>query len=481
MKRKLFISSLLTMLLGFSLFSGLSAKKEASVTKADDTWVYMITLDLSQSDIPSTPGFNSNTLEFGCFDGTDEDSVLVSVPLHESGVGNVYTVIAEFESGFQFDTVRFVYGSTVYSNTEVIEMVDSDSSYRCLKASHTGSHTSGMWPITVETMEGPTLDNAGTELVFFYNDDESNFYLEDVELFEPDTISFYLSYGDAYVPMIDDTSLGVFFSESGTNYAYVKKDVTVTIIIDNDYSDNGVVHFKGDSIESGSIYLVNVSEDINIYISGSYGDGVFGAYPGERLGDIDVADIVLTTIKLNGSEVSIWKIDLDIGAPYNEYILFSESGEDYDEEKRIGLTNYAAYCFENDEYSINYYLGTALHFVYMAEGIRNSGSICSIGYEDAYGLVESYNELSSDARDYVAEVTIYTFKKDDTSGYENVSYKDVVEELGRKYELSVTGSNAYFIRDLLLSSNTTLIIVMTSTITLLFILMLIIFKKKKQR
>ena len=480
MKRKLFISSLLTTLLGFSLFGGLSAKKEASVTKADDTWVYMITLDLSDSDIPSKPGFNASTLQFACYDNTDPDSLIEAFLLHESGVENVYTVIAEFESSFQFDTVRFVYGSTVYSNTKLIEMVTSDSSYRCLKASHVDSYTQGLWDIKVETMEGPTLDNGETSLMFIYNDDESNFYLEDVELLESDTVSFFMSDGDEYTPMFDDTSSEVFFSEVGTNYAYVKKDATVTIIIDNNYSDNGVVHFRGGSIESGSIYLVDVSEDTNIYISGSYGDGAFGAYPGERLGDIDEASVILTTIKLDGSEVSIYKINLDIGAPYSEKIIFSEVGDEYDEEKAIELTNLAAYYAENDAYVRNYSLGSALNFVYMAEGIRNDGSICLIGFEDAYGLVEAYNELSNDARECVSEITIYTFKKDGTSGYEDVSYKDVIEELGRKYELSVKGSNAFFIHSLLLSSNTTLIILITSTITLLFILLLIIFKKKGQ-
>ncbi len=85
--------------------------------------------------------------------------------------------------------------------------------------------------------------------------------------------------------------------------------------------------------------------------------------------------------------------------------------------------------------------GDALDFILEFEGIRNAVaagtgikaySICGISAANASSLCSKYNGLSGTARGYVDASYTYTYKKDDASVNDNVTFYDMMEELAKK-------------------------------------------------
>ena len=491
MKKKLFITSLLTSGLGFSLFAGLSAKKENSEVKADDYWSFLVTLDLTnvESDILYREDFDESTLKCNCWN-SDDDNYDLTFDLHRSGSPYVYMAIAQFENSFSFDRVRFSFGEIeVFSAPYSLDsFINWESEYRCLRAYHTGDYNdSSQWVIEADITTAPTLMNNGTPITLECDDYENQFYLYNVYLEQDTFINFYIyDESEEYAGMIDDESLDVYFSIHGSNFAKVKHSGLYNVFFTDELANNGVIHIvsAGGAVD-GSIYLVDVDKDTNVYVSGSFSE-LYGFFPGTRLGDIAEAALVLDSIKVSGSALEIWKIDLEIGYPQNEQIILSSSsGSEYIEDYSSSLlVSDCAYYMNSTGGYRDEASGNALAFLSIAEPIRLGAltdSICSITEMGANTIVNAYNSLSEEARDYVADVTINTYRKDGGEGFEDVSYKDVVETLGAKYHLVIVGSSMMNIHSLMYASKTAIIIICVSGLSCLLVVMLLLFRKKKQK
>lgn len=488
MKRKAFITSILTLGLGFSLFTGLSTKKDVAPTRASDYWSFLFTLDLSTSDtdIPYREDFNPSTLEVECwYEDSGND---LSFPMHHTGTGYVYMVIAQFENSFLFDGFRFSFeglDGKIYSSPYGVDVINYESENRCIKATHTGEYLYNQWVLEADLSYSPIIKINNEINYLQYDDDYNQFVLYDMHLTKDTYINFYVyDESEEYMNMVDNESLDAYFSEHGSNYAKVKESGEFDIFLNNDFSNSGVIHFisKSQSIE-GSIYLFNVSENDNVYVYNTSGDELYGSFPGTKLGEISDASQVLQTIKYNEEECEIWKIDLEIGYLANEYIILTKDAEDEDREDYDSsiLIDKAAY-----EYSLyggkrNVSLGNALDFACLAEPIRLGAltdSICSITEEGATAIINAYNALNEDDRLEVANLTIYTYSKSG-QGKEDVSYKDVVETLGAKYNIVVVGSSLFNFQSPIFTNNIAIIIISITGLSTLFVVLLLVFKKRK--
>ncbi len=136
----------------------------------------------------------------------------------------------------------------------------------------------------------------------------------------------------------------------------------------------------------------------------------------------------------------IYKIPFSSESGDTSFKFHENNWDDESSEKTLVAGN--AYQWGTGEIATDEVAGgDALDFILEFEGIRNAVaagagikaySICGISAANASSLCTKYNGLSGTARGYVDASYTYTYKKDDASVNDNVTFYDMMEELAKK-------------------------------------------------
>lgn len=107
-------------------------------------------------------------------------------------------------------------------------------------------------------------------------------------------------------------------------------------------------------------------------------------------------------------------------------------------------------------------------------GSVKQGSVCGLG-PVAGGFIDEYKALSTEARSRFDAATLYTYKKDKTDGYEDVSFYDIITQLsGESYHIVL--SNIIDVND---KGYSNLTIIVLAGVTMSFIAAAYMRKKKR--
>ena len=126
--------------------------------------------------------------------------------------------------------------------------------------------------------------------------------------------------------------------------------------------------------------------------------------------------------------------------------MFNNGTSDYKSDERA-IEGECAYWWEGPA---NVEAGDAIEFLVYAEARRNAAtdySVCNVSKENAKAIVGMYNAFDNEVREtYIDCTTVWTYKVNPKARVEDdenelVSYKKVVEELGKIAEMDVEGSN----------------------------------------
>ena len=177
----------------------------------------------------------------------------------------------------------------------------------------------------------------------------------------------------------------------------------------------------------------------------------------------------------------IYKIPVTIGYPSGDTtFMFNNGSGDYKSEERA-LVDGAAYWWTGIP---NTDAGEAIEFLAFAEDIRNHAedtSVCNISAANAALIVNGYNALDDSlAATYIDGTTVYTYRRDGESGNELVSYRVVVEQLGKIANIAVDGAVSSYRFDILSGSNLSIVIISVATVSALAATLFFVFKKRKQ-
>ena len=162
------------------------------------------------------------------------------------------------------------------------------------------------------------------------------------------------------------------------------------------------------------------------------------------------------------------------------------------------IIRYKSATEQTADYSTNngsaYYLtgedvnaGAAIALIETEESIRNSipasgsimqYSICGINQTTAQELVESYNDLSPTARDYVNASTTFTYKGDGTDAQDNISFAAIFNQLSK---IASGGSKSPLLNLSFMGNDSgILVVVIVSALGILGIGAYYFFKKSKK-
>ena len=274
------------------------------------------------------------------------------------------------------------------------------------------------------------------------------------------------------------------------------------IFLYGSYSTGFLTMYKYESIIS-YIYYVTDSKDPSIdYIYAWSEDGEtlpFGAWPGKAIdkkghepepetsaGQEVTGNAIL---HFQNNEKLIYKIPLTIGYPNGSYYFQLNNGSDSSKTENLKLVPGAAYWWTG---GANVTAGIALDFLIAAEAKRNAVaaagdikqfSICGISKGDATILVNDYNALDEDIRTtYIDSSTVYTYDPSDKDSETMVSYRAVMEQLGKIAGVNVVGLSrvSYDLGSSAFTSTIAVVIIATSITTAVCLAFVMIKKSKRQ-
>lgn len=452
--------------MGLGLFAAISAGAGALLAKdakaepvkaADGDWLACSVLDLTASGtkIPTYPGFNEDSILFKCWNSSDYSASVKEFSMHKTGINNIYTVICKFSASDSFDKVQFRYTESSgdkYSEAYSYSL-NSETTNKVIRGVNwqNGWHDS-TWDLALEWSENPYFKSGSYTYSMLPDVDNCRYIAEEKAINSGEYSNFFFIHNtDGYCTMLDDTSLDTYYSGWGTTWMTAKVTGTFDIILDNKYTDNGVVRLREyEDGEDTYIYYITETTDVtpnNIYTYG--GSEQFGEWPGKAITSVTGVEDVFAdgVIHFEGVDQKIYKIPLKTGYPGGDKgVIFNYNGDESKTQNNI-LVPKAGYYFSEtipDNYVIP--AGKAIEFILMAEEIRNaveaSGdikqySVCGISEDDAKDICDAYNLLDNTAKQYVVRTEALTYKRDGSDGNEMVAYKYILIELSKKCEVDV--------------------------------------------
>ena len=480
---------------------GAKAKK-AEPVKADGEWLAYSILDLTVSgtEIPTYQGFDGSSILFRCWKDGDDSSVR-EFSMHETGVSYVYSVVCKFSSTYSFDRVQYRYTessgnkySEVYNQTVTSESVNKViRGYNWL-----GGWTGDNWDLALSMCSNPTFSTDSHTYTLLPDVEHTRYIAEEKTISTGEYCNFYFNASsNGYCGMLDSTSLTKYFEASyGTTWLRSKVSGTFDIILDNNYSDNGVVRLK-QYVDEEDTYIYYITETAsatpnNIYAYG--GCEQFGAWPGKAITSVTgVVDVFPDgVIHFEGVNQKIYKIPVTTGYPNGDSgIIFNYNGDESKTRNNI-IAPHAGYYFST-EVEDNYVgpAGDAIEFLLDAEAIRNAVtasedikqySVCGISESDAKDICDAFNLLNNTAKQYVVRTTALTYKRDGSDGNEMVTYKDILIQLSKKCGVDTgLASNVNVLSDYAFDNPSTLIIVVSVVvaISMTSLGILVVLKKRK--
>ena len=504
MKFKHVISSVaLAMVTAFALAAGLAQPREAKEVRADGEWLFSAVLDLNTSgtEIPTYDGFDGSSIKFKCWNNSDYDGSVKMFDMHQTGVENVYMVIAKFESSYTFDRVQFRYTETSgdkYSEAHS-ETFSSASVNKCIRGYNwLGGWTDGTWDLALSKCEAPSFNDGSSVHLFEQDVANTRYKLTNIDLAADAYANFFFDLAtNGYVPFIRDTCSNNIFKGVGTTWAQVDTSCRVDIFLENSYSDGGVIELKvhGEPSETYIYYVLENNTPTNDYIYAWGGSQQFGAWPGKKLVNYDelqdkyvpaegVEEVTNNgVLHFQGSETPklIYKIQVSVGYPVGDDQFKFNNNDNWESEARP-INGHNAYWYTGNANSL---AGYAIDFLVMAEGIRNAASntsVCNISKSNAELIVNQYLSLGAAMQeDYIDCTTVYTHKRDKSEGNELVSYRAIIEELAAKAEINLPGASSLKFNALASFDLTVTVIIVTMAISSMAIVVTLVAKKRKQQ
>ena len=169
----------------------------------------------------------------------------------------------------------------------------------------------------------------------------------------------------------------------------------------------------------------------------------FGDWPGTAIGATAAWDVT-GVVKFEGTAKKIYRIPVTLGYPTNECYFMWNNGAEVKSDEFL-MVDGAAYWWAG---GANLDAGASLDLIFRIEALRNAVpagdykqfSICGISKADAATVVNTYNNLSDASRTMVNTSLTYTYKGDGTDDQTDISFRDIVVELGKIAEIEVVGS-----------------------------------------
>ena len=488
--RQIIVASLLAIGATAGIGASLARVSDARVAKADGEWLCCSILDLDSSNtqIPTYAGFDNNSLLFRCWkDGVDGS--VKEFAMHQTGLENVFMIIAKLPGDYSFDRIQFRYTessgqkySTVYN-----ESYSSELPNKIVRGyNYQGGWTDANWNLTVDKSYNPTIENGSSSISLLPDVANTRYIAQNVSVVADTYLNFYATTTtNGYCDMIDDTSLNTYFKASySSNWVEAKESGTFDIILDNSYSDNGVVRFKkhSDTTTSYIYYVTQNDQATNDYIYAWGDEEQFGEWPGTKITTITGIQEVTGNgvLHFEGSSVAklIYKIPVRIGGYPNGDTSFKfNNNYDWQSEER-SLVATAAYWYTGPA---NTNASEAIEFLVEAEDIRNHAadySVCNISDSDATILVNAYNALTADVRAFVDSSSVYTHKRDGSDGNELVSYRIVMEQLAKIANKPLVSSSNLLSNNKVNNDALMIVVIALSLISVTAIFL--VFKKRKQ-
>lgn len=510
MKFKHVVASLsLAMFTAFGVAAGLSMKKEAkSVAAEGEKWMVTICFDNTIPETSEMWGYIENQkVNFWGTNVTYNDSVQ---SFHQSGREHFYTVNVVFTSsqtvsGMQ---INFTENGVKKESQDINIELDSSSNGRVYSFSFIeGEWVDGKWPVQNHGYQipkgkfGPAEEEQKVEKTFVPDPESASYYIKDLVVdvtgsnvcyakFSPFSYDLH-EWGDTYNAIREESKYfeDYFYNWYGASWIEFKVSGTYDIFLTNEYKEGGVLDVKKhEGPTSASIYYVtNSASATGDYIYSWGGSEQFGAFPGTPITSV-VGVEELTgngVIHFQGGETAklIYEIPVEIGYPTGDIMfMFNNGTEEYKSDERA-LVDEAAYWWTGPA---NNEAGDAIEFLVYAEARRNAVddySVCNISEANAKAIINLYNSFDSEvAATYIDCTTVYTWADASKESETLVSYKSVVEQLGRMYNIPVNGSSLYFSGlDMAANGNVALIVIAVTATSALALTLLLVFKKRKHQ
>lgn len=252
--------------------------------------------------------------------------------------------------------------------------------------------------------------------------------------------------GDTYAVPSRENKTGYHFvgwyTTSACTVAYTAKAIT----------ENTSVYAKYTSLSKDSyIYYITDSSEATPNMIHTWGGDMEYANKDVTITGITGAAEVHGVTRFRNTDYLIYKIPFSSESGDTSFKFHYNNWQTQSSEKTLVAGN--AYQWEDGGIATNEVAGgDALDFILALEAKRNavtaSGSIkaysvCGISAEDSATLCTTYNELSATARGYVDTSYTYTYKRDDSSKNDNVSFYDIMEQLAKQAGVvALTGHSA---------------------------------------
>ena len=470
--RKLFATLALSLFAFASVGAAFLAAPKASEVKADpEPW--MTQFVLNANNVSEWGGIDLNSFRLKVWKDGSYESTVKDVAIHKLTSDNYYTYNMVFDADYSYDRIQFYFYQNSEAKYSAVEnkAQDASSNVPSIYCSATGTWDSGagVWnasfssSIVSSYLIFDNEDPATHETYSFVPDFSdslmiaSSVVVTDVNLANrygsisilgaPDT-----GWGLTY-DVIRESSRSLITGNAGSSWFGFKAAGTYDFIFHNSYSDGGVVEIR-EHVAPVSTYIYYVTQAdalVSDYIYSWGGSKQFTGFPGTPIASVvGVKDIThLGRLHFQGDEVGkrIYKIPVTIGYPTGDNVFEFNNGKSKYEEggwesETFDLVAGAAYWYTG---GANANAGLALDFFELAEDIRwsssESHSVCEISSSNAAKIVNAYKALDADIKTtYINNTTVYTLRRDGQTGEELVSYRVVVEELAKKYNIPLEGN-----------------------------------------
>ena len=473
----------------FSLAAALGQKRDLKAANADaPSWMFRVYL--SAMNYGDDNGLSN--YRFHCWgDGNDTTVQMAwigkNVVNNDHYAANVSFTSAQTITGCQFIATKG--GADFYSEDisfALTSATNTNMEYRWSISSSTLENAK--WSVTEndpDTTSGITINFTDHASAAFVPDPANNvFRVENFTIADGDggkttnINSRYLEFNsnsknyDFLYTTLDADSKESYIRYGANQWASFREYGTYDFILCGSAGFSGLrIHKHADSVAS-YIYYVSDSADAtnnNAYTFG--GTQQLGAWPGTKITEIaGVQEVTGGVVHFQGNNVRIYKIPLNIGGTDDDQIIFNYNGSV--QTANLYMKPGTALWWSNEFNYTNDQAGLALDLIVRLESIRNAVvangdvkaySVCGISKANALSLVNEYLGLAAVTRtNYVDNSTVLTYKRDLTDGNEMVSYYDIMVELAKIAEVSLSSNRTTLINN----NNALLVVAIIGTVTI---------------
>ena len=488
---------------------GAKGNKADPVKAEGEKWMVTICFDNQVPELSGEWGYIENRkVNFWGTNVTYNESVR---EFHSTGRDFFYAVNVSFESNQSVSglQINFTENGVKKESQDINLALDSTCNGRVYTFSFPESveWTDGKWSVTSNGFEipsakfGPSGDKVDRD--FLPDPNTESYYIKDLEVdltggayyanFDPFSFSLH-NWNDTYNVIRQSASYfsEYFYNWYGEAWIEFKESGTYDLFLTNEYKDDGLIDVKKHEAANDTfIYYVTNSASATVdYIYSWGGSEQFGAFPGTSIASLVAADKAeeLTgngVLHFQGGDTAklIYRIHLQKGYPVGDTMfMFNGGSSEFKSAERSIKAEYA-YWWTGDA---NQNAAQGIQILEVFESYRNGAtdySVCNISKENAAWIVNFYNDVSQDIREtYIDCSTVYTWADAGKTSNTLVSYRSIIEELGKIANVTPVGASRYVPTDINKTANiTTIIIVLAVSLSLVGFTTLIVIRRRKHQ